>query len=93
MFEPAVPTMEQTQTYALDRMVTGITNSIKWMAVGQTKGVWFPETTNDFSYGQYIQADLGTKSDGCAMDTTNQLECEGDYLHSSFPRCYSGCGA
>jgi len=34
MLEPAIPAMKQTQTYALDRMVTGITNSIKWMTVG-----------------------------------------------------------
>jgi hypothetical protein len=34
MLELAIPAMEQTQTYALDRMVTGITNSTKRMAVG-----------------------------------------------------------
>jgi len=32
MFEPAIPAMEQTQTCALDSIVTGIITSIKWLA-------------------------------------------------------------
>ena len=69
MFEPAIPAMEQTQTYALYRMVTGITNSQKWLALGRTNGVWLHETKNDFSYWHYMQAVLWTNSEGRVRST------------------------